>query len=136
MNKNSESSTKPNNNNNSPKPKPPFKPAKDDTKPVLQDPVISPWFLCAYTFILSSFLINLSPSVSDTQIRPNWDGRSSAAITSILSPHFNFSTWKGLKVFTLLLFFWFNRYLFSILLPVSNNGFSGVACDNILQLLK
>ncbi|QCE11691.1 uncharacterized protein LOC114185761 [Vigna unguiculata] len=40
MNKNSESSTKPNNNNNSPKPKPPFKPAKDDTKPVLQDPIL------------------------------------------------------------------------------------------------
>jgi len=34
-----ESSTKP--NNNSPKLKPPFKPAKDDTKPVLQDPVNS-----------------------------------------------------------------------------------------------
>nr|XP_007140313.1 hypothetical protein PHAVU_008G101700g [Phaseolus vulgaris]ESW12307.1 hypothetical protein PHAVU_008G101700g [Phaseolus vulgaris] len=32
-----ESSTKP--NNNSPKLKPPFKPAKDDTKPVLQDPL-------------------------------------------------------------------------------------------------
>ncbi|WVZ10781.1 hypothetical protein V8G54_015311 [Vigna mungo] len=40
MNKNSESSTKPNNKNNSPKPKPPFKPAKDDTKPVLQDPIL------------------------------------------------------------------------------------------------
>ncbi|KAG4921880.1 hypothetical protein AAZX31_18G164500 [Glycine max] len=34
----SESSTKP--NNNSPKRKPPFKPAKDDTKPVLQDPIL------------------------------------------------------------------------------------------------
>ncbi|KAK8466521.1 hypothetical protein PHAVU_008G106450 [Phaseolus vulgaris] len=33
-----ESSTKP--NNNSPKLKPPFKPAKDDTKPVLQDPIL------------------------------------------------------------------------------------------------
>ncbi|KAK7373739.1 hypothetical protein VNO80_07155 [Phaseolus coccineus] len=42
MNKSSaESSTKPNNNNSdSPKLKPPFKPAKDDTKPVLQDPIL------------------------------------------------------------------------------------------------
>ncbi|KAG5009798.1 hypothetical protein AAZX31_07G124700 [Glycine max] len=37
----SESSTKPNTIiNNSPKSKPPFKPAKDDTKPVLQDPIL------------------------------------------------------------------------------------------------
>ncbi|RDX82854.1 hypothetical protein CR513_36303, partial [Mucuna pruriens] len=37
----SESSTKANaNNNDSPKPKPPFVPAKDDTKPVLQDPIL------------------------------------------------------------------------------------------------
>jgi len=55
MNKTSESSAK-SNNNDSPKLKPPFKPAKDDTKPVLQDPVISLSFLSAYTFILSSFL--------------------------------------------------------------------------------
>ncbi|KAL2336620.1 hypothetical protein Fmac_011066 [Flemingia macrophylla] len=32
-------STKPE-TNDSPKPKPPFKPAKDDTKPVLQDPIL------------------------------------------------------------------------------------------------
>ncbi|XP_027353331.1 uncharacterized protein LOC113863811 [Abrus precatorius] len=36
----SESSTKPNTINNSSKPKPPFMPAKDDTKPVLQDPIL------------------------------------------------------------------------------------------------
>ncbi|KEH31530.1 hypothetical protein MTR_4g095740 [Medicago truncatula] len=28
------------NNNNNNKPKPPFMPAKDDTKPVLQDPIL------------------------------------------------------------------------------------------------
>ncbi|KAK7293052.1 hypothetical protein RJT34_15913 [Clitoria ternatea] len=36
----SEPSTKPNTNNNSSKPKPPFVPAKDDSKPVLQDPIL------------------------------------------------------------------------------------------------